>query len=189
MNPQGVGALQIAALKNVSARRAVTVILAASAAAFALLLVVIFGHGRAASAPAWISALPALNAALNGTSAVFLVLAYLAVRRRDFATHARRMLGALAASALFLVSYVVYHSVHGDSRFGGHGAVRPVYFFVLITHVVLSAAVLPLIFSSFFLSLSGRLATHKKVSRYTLPIWLYVSVTGVLVYALLRAYG
>jgi len=99
------------------------------------------------------------------------------------------MLAALAASSLFLVSYIVYHSVHGDSKFGGHGAVRPVYFFVLISHVVLSAVVLPLIFSSFFFSLSGRLSSHKKVSRYTLSIWLYVSVTGVLVYALLRAYG
>jgi putative membrane protein len=181
--------MQIVALRDVSAKRAVSVILAASAAAFALLLVVIFGHGHAAAPPPWIASLPALNACLNGASAVFLVLAYRAVRRRDFATHARRMLGALAASALFLVSYVVYHSVHGDSRFAGHGAVRPLYFFILITHVVLSAAVLPLIFSSFFLSLSGRLPSHKKVSRYTLPIWLYVSVTGVLVYALLRAYG
>jgi putative membrane protein len=181
--------MQIVALRDVSAKRAVSVILAASAAAFALLLVVIFGHGRAQAAPPWVAALPALNAGLNATSAVFLVLAYAAVRRRDFAAHARRMLGALAASALFLVSYVVYHSVHGDSRFGGHGLVRPVYFFILVTHVALSAAVLPLIFSSFFLSLSGRLPSHKKVSRYTLPIWLYVSVTGVLVYALLRAYG
>jgi putative membrane protein len=181
--------MQIVALRGVSAKRAVCVILAASALALALLVVVVFGHGRAQAPPPWIASLPAVNAALNATSAVFLVLAYGAVRRRDFATHARRMLGALAASTLFLVSYIVYHSVHGDSKFGGQGAVRPAYFFVLVTHVVLSAAVLPLIFSSFFLSLSGRLASHKKVSRYTLPIWLYVSVTGVLVYALLRAYG
>jgi len=181
--------MQIAALRDVSARRAVTVILAGSALAFALLIVVIFGHGHADAPPRWIAALPAVNACLNATSAVFLVLAYRAVRRRDFATHARRMLGALGASALFLVSYIVYHSVHGDSKFGGHGVIRPAYFFILVTHVVLSAAVLPLIFSSFFLSLSGRLAAHKKVSRYTLPLWLYVSVTGVLVYAFLRAYG
>ncbi len=181
--------LQIVALRDVSAKRALTVILGASACALALLVVVIFGHGHAQAPPGWIASLPALNAGLNATSATFLVLAYLAVRRRDFGAHARRMLAALAASSLFLVSYIVYHSVHGDSKFGGHGAVRPVYFFVLISHVVLSAVVLPLIFSSFFFSLSGRLSSHKKVSRYTLPIWLYVSVTGVLVYALLRAYG
>ncbi len=160
-----------------------------SAAALGLLVVVIYGHGRAQAVPGWVSALPALNAFLNGTSAFFLVLAYRAVRRREFVTHARSMLAALAASALFLVSYIVYHSVHGDTKFTGLGPIRPLYFFVLITHVTLSAAVLPLIFSSFFFSLSGRLRLHKKVSRFTLPIWLYVSVTGVLVFALLRAYA
>jgi putative membrane protein len=97
------------------------------------------------------------------------------------------MLRALLASAAFLVSYVLYHSVHGDSKFAGHGSVRPVYFFILITHVGLSAVALPLILSSFFLSLSGRYAAHKRLSRYTLPIWLYVSVTGVLVFALLTS--
>jgi len=87
------------------------------------------------------------------------------------------------------VSYIVYHSVHGDTKFAGLGLVRPLYFFVLISHVGLSAVALPLIFSSFFFSLSGRFPQHKKVSRYTFPIWLYVSVTGVVVFAMLRAYG
>ena len=181
--------VQIALLRQVSHRRAVSVILGISAAMLALLVLVIYGHARVEAAPAWISSLPAVNALLNLTSAVFLVLAYQAVRRRAFATHARRMLCALAASALFLVSYIVYHSVHGDTKFGGHGAVRPLYFFILVTHVTLSAVVLPFIFSSLFFSLSGRFPLHKKVSRYTFPIWLYVSVTGVLVFALLRAYG
>lgn len=181
--------VQIAALKQVSPRRAVAVILGVSLAALALLFVVIYGHGRAEAAPAWVSWLPALNAFLNGTSAVFLVLAFACLRRRAFAAHARNMLGALGTSTLFLVSYIVYHAVHGDTKFTGQGAVRPVYFFILVTHIVLSAAVLPLIFSSFFFSLAGRFPQHKKVSRYTLPIWLYVSVTGVLVFALLRAYG
>jgi len=116
-------------------------------------------------------------------------MAGLAIRRRDVATHARRMLGALASSSLFLVSYIVYHAVHGDTKFLGQGAIRPVYFVVLISHIVLSAIVLPLIFSSLYFSLSGRFQTHRTVSRYTLPIWLYVSVTGVLVFALLRIYG
>jgi putative membrane protein len=181
--------VQVPLLRQVGHKKAVSFILGVSAAMLALLTLVIYGHGRVEAAPAWISRLPAINALLNLTSAVFLVLAYQAVRRRAFATHARRMLCALAASALFLVSYIVYHSVHGDTRFGGHGAVRPLYFFVLITHVGLSAVVLPLIFSSLFFSLSGRFPVHKKVSRYTLPIWLYVSITGVLVFVLLRAYG
>jgi putative membrane protein len=180
---------QVALLRQVGHKKAVSFILGISAAMLALLILVIYGHGRFEGAPAWISKLPAINALLNLTSAIFLVLAYQAVRQRDFAAHARRMLCALAASALFLVSYIVYHSVHGDTKFGGHGAVRPVYFFVLITHVSLSAVVLPFIFSSLFFSLSGRFPVHKMVSRYTLPIWLYVSITGVLVFLLLRVYS
>jgi putative membrane protein len=180
--------MQLDALRDVSPQRALAVILAASLGALALLVAVIYGHGRAASAPAWVGFLPALNAALNATSALFLTLAFAAIKRRNAARHARFMLAALAASALFLVSYIVYHSVHGDSHFAGHGAIRPVYFFVLVTHVGLSAVVLPLIFSSFFFSLSGRFRQHRKVSRYTFPVWMYVSVTGVLVFLLLRAY-
>ncbi len=180
--------VQIAALKDVQPRAAVAAILTASAAALLLLVGVIYGHGRAAVVPPWVSWLPALNAFLNATSAVFLVAAY-RQRHVDTRAHARNMLLALGASSLFLVSYIVYHSLHGDSKFQGHGAIRPLYFFVLITHVTLSALVLPLIFSSFFFALSGRIRQHRKVARYAFPVWLYVSVTGVLVFALLRAYG
>lgn len=181
--------MEIAALKGVTPKRGVAVALVTSVAALVLLLFVIYGHGRVESAPAWVSWLPAVNATLNAASATFLVAAWRAIKRREPAVHARRMIGALACSSLFLVSYIVYHAVHGDSRFAGQGLVRPVYFFVLITHVVLSAVVLPLVFTSFFFSLSGRFPQHKKVSRYTLPLWLYVSVTGVLVFVLLRAYA
>jgi putative membrane protein len=181
--------IQVGALRAVSPQRALAVILSASVGALLLLLVVIYGHGRAESAPAWVGYLPAVNATLNATSAVFLGFALAAIKRRDAVTHARWMLGALAASAIFLVSYIVYHSVHGDSRFAGHGAIRPIYFFVLVSHIILSAVVLPLIFSSFFFSLSGRFRQHRKVSRYTFPVWMYVSITGVLVFAMLRAYA
>jgi putative membrane protein len=181
--------LQLAALKATSPTKATFLVLAVSAAALLVLVGVIYGHGRAAEVPAWVSWLPAVNALLNGTSAVFLVLAYRAIRRRDVVTHSRRMLTSLGASALFLVSYIVYHSVHGDTHFAGQGLVRAVYFFILVTHIGLSAVVLPLIFMSLFFSLSGRFPRHKKIARYTFPIWLYVSVTGVLVFALLRLYG
>jgi putative membrane protein len=181
--------MQLDALKQTSPKKATYIILAASLLALVALVGVIYGHGRAASPPGWVSVLPALNAILNGTSAVFLLLAFRAVRRRDLATHARLVLVALGASALFLVSYIVYHSVHGDTPFQGQGPVRPVYFAVLISHVVLSAVALPLIFLSVFFSLSGRFPKHKKIARYTFPIWLYVSVTGVLVFALLNAFG
>jgi putative membrane protein len=180
--------IQLAALKGVSPKRAVFAILAASAAALALLVVVLYGHGRVEGAPAWVSWLPEVNAFLNGTSAVFLVLAYRAVRRRRLAEHARHMLTALCASTLFLVSYIVYHSVHGDTKFPGQGVIRPAYFFVLISHVTLSAVTLPLVFCSFFFALSGRFQPHRKVARYAFPVWLYVSITGVLVFVLLRAY-
>ena len=181
--------IQLAALKGVSPRRAVAAILAGSVAALALLLLVIYGHGRTTSAPGWVHHLPVVNASLNATSAAFIVLGLRAIRRRDLARHARHMLGALGSSSLFLVSYIVYHAVHGDSKFHGQGVIRPIYFAILISHVVLSTAVLPLIFTSFYLSLSGRLPAHRRVSRYTLPVWLYVSVTGVLVFALLRGFG
>jgi putative membrane protein len=180
---------QIALLKETNPKKAAFVILAASAVVFLLLVGVIYGHGRAASVPAWVSRLPALNALLNATSAVFLVLAWRAIRRRDVVTHARRILVSLSASALFLVSYIVYHAAHGDTKFGGEGFIRPLYFFVLISHVTLSAVALPLVFLSLFFSLSGRFPKHRAIARYTLPIWLYVSVTGVLVFALLSAYG
>jgi putative membrane protein len=181
--------IQVGALRDVAPQRALAVILTASAGALALLVMVIYGHGRATSAPAWIGYLPALNATLNATSAFCLGFALAAIKRREPAAHARWMLAALAASALFLVSYIVYHSVHGDSRFAGQGLVRPLYFFVLVSHVGLSAVVLPLIFSSFFYSLSGRFRQHKGVSRYTFPVWMYVSVTGVIVFLMLRTYA
>ena len=180
--------VQLAALRGVSPKKAVITILAVSVVALGLLVAVIYGHGGAANPPAWVSWLPALNAFFNGASAVFLVRAYL-LRRTNHAAHARNMLTALAASTLFLVSYIVYHSVHGDTKFAGHGGIRAIYFFILISHIALSAVVLPFIFSSFFFALAGRFARHKKVSRYTFPVWLYVSVTGVLVFALLRAYA
>ena len=181
--------IQLAALRSTSPKKATLIILAVSAAALLMLVGVIYGHGRAAELPRWVSWLPALNALLNGTSAVFLLLAYRAIRRRDVVTHSRRMLVSLGASTLFLVSYIVYHSVHGDTKFGGHGFIRPFYFFILVTHVALSAGALPLVFLSLFFSLSGRFPKHKAISRYTFPIWLYVSVTGVLVFVLLRSYA
>jgi putative membrane protein len=181
--------IQFNVLRQTSPRTATLAILAASGVVLVLLLGVIYGHGRAAAIPEWASWLPLLNAFLNATSAAFLVLAYRAVRRRDLATHVRRVLVSVGSSALFLVSYIVYHSVHGDTKFGGEGLIRPLYFFILISHVALSAVALPLIFLSLFFSLSGRFPRHKSISRFTFPIWLYVSVTGVLVYVLLKSYA
>ena len=105
------------------------------------------------------------------------------------AAHALDVRRPRQTSALFFISYVVYHNYHGDTKFTGTGPVRPLYFFILITHIVLSAVVVPMILLSFFLALSGRLAAHSRLSRYTFPVWLYVSVTGVLVFAMLKVFA
>jgi uncharacterized membrane protein YozB (DUF420 family) len=129
--------------------------------------------------------LPAVNATLNGIAGVLLLIGFLLIRSRRIELHRRVMLAAFAASALFLVSYLVYHAQVGSVRFTRQGVVRPVYFTILITHVVLAAAVLPLAIVTLSRGLNGRFQGHRRIARWTLPIWLYVSVTGVLVYVLL----
>ena len=132
-----------------------------------------------------IADLPALNATLNAVASAFLVVGYVLIRsgRRD--AHRRCMLSALATSALFLISYVVYHANAGSVRFQGTGAIRVVYFAVLIPHVILAATILPLALVTTARGLRGDYGRHVRIARWTLPIWLYVSVTGVIVYAML----
>lgn len=132
------------------------------------------------------SVLPAVNAMLNATSACLLLAGYRAIRRGHQAVHKRFMLAAFVASTLFLVTYVVYHSLHGDTPFQGLGIVRRVYFFILISHILLTTVALPMILITFAFALTGRFAAHRKIARYTLPAWLYVSVTGVLIFVFLR---
>ncbi len=129
--------------------------------------------------------LPAVNATLNAIAGVLLFIGFLLIRSRRIDLHRRFMIGAFAASALFLVSYVAYHAQVGSVRFTREGFVRPLYFSILITHVVLAAAVLPLAIVTLTRGLNGRFQAHRTIARWTLPIWLYVSVTGVLVYVLL----
>lgn len=128
---------------------------------------------------------PTLNAALNATSALLLVVAYRAIRRRDVERHRRWMLAASATSALFLASYLVYHAQVGSVRFLGTGAGRTVYFAVLLSHTVLAVVVLPLVLRTLFLGLKRRDDRHRRLAKWTFPIWLYVSVTGVVVYVML----
>jgi putative membrane protein len=130
--------------------------------------------------------LPALNATLNATSAVLLASAWLAIRRKRVRLHRQLMVLAFAASALFLVSYLVYHWAHGDTRYQGEGAMRTVYFAILISHIVLSTVVLPAALTAFYLAWHRRFALHRRLMRVALPIWLYVSVTGVVIYFMLR---
>ena len=132
-----------------------------------------------------VSDLPALNATLNGLAAIFLTVGYVQIRRGRRDLHKRCMLAALVTSALFLLSYVIYHLNIGSRPFPGQGAVRVIYFVILITHVVLAAAVPPLALVTAARGLKGQYSRHVRIARWTLPIWLYVSVTGVVIYLML----
>jgi uncharacterized membrane protein YozB (DUF420 family) len=131
------------------------------------------------------SVLPHLNAALNATSFVLLVAALYQIRRGNVQNHRRLMLSALVVSGLFLISYVTYHAQYGSVRFTGQGLIRPIYFVILITHVILAAAIVPLVIITLRRALAGDFARHRRIARWTYPLWLYVSVTGVVVYLLL----
>jgi uncharacterized membrane protein YozB (DUF420 family) len=129
--------------------------------------------------------LPAVNASLNAISGILLVIAYVHIRARRIERHRQFMIAACAASSLFLVCYLVYHGQVGSVPFTRHGFVRPLYFTILITHVVLAVTVVPLAIVTLSRGLKGRYPQHRRIARWTLPVWLYVSVTGVLVYVLL----
>jgi len=129
--------------------------------------------------------LPAVNATLNAIAAVLLCVAYVLIRQRRIDAHRRTMIAAFATSSLFLICYIAYHAQVGSVRFTRQGFVRPLYFTILITHVSLAAAVLPLAIVTLSRALKARFDRHRAIARWTLPIWLYVSVTGVLVYVLL----
>jgi putative membrane protein len=132
-----------------------------------------------------ITDLPTVNASLNGLSAVFLTTGYAMIRRRRIVMHRGCMIAACVTSTLFLATYTVYHAMAGSKPFPGHGPARAVYFVILISHIVLAAAVLPLAVVTLARGLGGKYAAHVRIARWTLPVWLYVSVTGVAVYLLL----
>jgi putative membrane protein len=132
-----------------------------------------------------VSQLPILNAALNSLSAVFLLTGYLFIRANNVRAHRACMLGAFLCSTLFLASYLVYHYNIGSVPFKGQGSIRMVYFSILFTHTILASAVVPLALITLTRGLRGKFAAHRRIARWTLPIWLYVSVTGVAVYVML----
>ena len=129
--------------------------------------------------------LPAVNASLNALSGILLLVGYVLIRQRRIETHRKVMIAAFVTSSIFLVCYVVYHAEVGSVRFTRQGFVRPLYFTILATHVTLAAAVVPLALVTLSRGLKARYARHRAIARWTFPIWLYVSVTGVLVYVLL----
>lgn len=134
-----------------------------------------------------LSFMPAVNASFNALSATLLLSGYLSIKAGKMALHKRLMVSAFASSSLFLVGYIVYHYAHGDTKYTGTGAMRTVYFAILISHILLSTLVVPMALASFYYAFRERFITHAKLARVLFPIWLYVSVTGVLIFFMLRA--
>ena len=132
-----------------------------------------------------IELLPTLNAALNSLSAIFLVSGYLCIRKKKVAAHKASMIAAVATSSLFLISYLVYHYHIGSRGFEGEGWIRPIYFSILISHTILAATIVPLVIVTLRRAWKGNFLLHARIARRTLPLWLYVSVTGVMVYWML----
>jgi putative membrane protein len=168
-----------------SAAPAVVAILVISAAATLFLFWLIYLHPASASAGAF-AFLPALNAVFNGLAATALLVGFAFIRSRKIPQHRASMITAFVFSSLFLVGYILHHALHGDVLYPAHAAFRSVYLPLLASHIILATIALPLVLVTFFLSLSGRIPQHRKVARWTFPIWLYVSITGVLVWVMLR---
>ncbi len=156
-----------------------------SVVAIGFLVWLVYGH-EGPDAGGSSKTLPALNATFNATAACLMALGLRAIRAGRRRTHQQLMTAAFAASALFLLNYVYYHYSQGDTKFAGTGAIRAFYLFILASHILLSAVVFPMILTSFYLALSGRIAQHKKLSRFTFAGWMYVSVTGVAVFFMLH---
>jgi len=131
------------------------------------------------------SVLPAVNATLNATSGGLLTIGYVLIKRRQINAHRNTMLLAFASSTLFLISYVTYHAHAGSRPFAGTGPIRLVYFTILISHIILAVVILPMAITSLVRGLRGQYARHRKIARRTFPLWMYVSVTGVIVYLML----
>lgn len=157
-----------------------------SAVALGVIAFVLFGT-RPAPTDGSLTFMPALNATFNALAASLQVAAFLAIKKRKIELHKRLMLGALASSALFLVGYLTYHYVHGDTPYPKDAPYRGPYLIILLTHVVGSIAVVPMILLTFARALQERFDKHRRIAKWTFPLWLYVSVTGILVFVMLRS--
>lgn len=164
---------------------AIAAILAISAAATLFLFWLIYIHPAAASSAQY-AFLPAMNAVFNGLAAISLLIGFTFIRAHRIRQHRASMITAFVFSTLFLIGYIAHHALHGDIRYPVDAAYRTFYLWLLASHIILATVALPLILVTFFFSLSGRIPQHRKIARWTFPIWLYVSITGVVTYAMLR---
>ncbi len=169
-----------------NSRAAIAAILVISAAATLFLFWLIYAHPASDAAGTKLPFLPALNAILNGLSAVALLIGFTFIKARKIAQHRAAMITAFLFSTLFLVSYILHHALHGDVKYPAHAAFRTAYLWLLSSHILLAIVALPLVLVTFFFSLTGRIRQHRAVARWTFPLWLYVSVTGVITFVMLR---
>jgi putative membrane protein len=154
-----------------------------------LIWLIYFKSGVNPQETGWISSLSSVNAFFNALTSVFLIVGYIHIKKNNIEWHKRFMYAATLTSALFLIGYILYHHYHGDTKFIATGSIRPVYFFILISHILLSAVQVPLILSTLYLAMTKKFIKHKKVAKVTFPIWLYVSITGVIVYIFLKFFN
>jgi putative membrane protein len=143
---------------------------------------------RSETVPPFVKFLPVLNAILNGTTSVLLLFSFYFIRRKKIQIHKKLNLAAVTLSAIFLLSYVTFHSFGIETRFPADNPLRPIYLFILSSHILLAAIVLPFVLISLYRGLTNQVARHKKITRWSFPIWLYVTVTGVIVYLMISPY-
>ncbi len=175
----------------ISSRPATTLpvagIIAVSAVATLFLFWLIYVHPASDTTATHYAFLPNLNALLNGLSALALLIGFYFIKQRRIAAHRASMITAFVFSSLFLVSYIANHALHGDQRYPIHDTIYRIYIPLLISHIILAIVALPIVLITFYLSLSGRIPAHRRLARITFPLWLYVSVTGVIVRIMLVA--
>ena len=163
------------------------IILALSVVVFGV-VVMLYSLPKQDFIPEWAKQLPLLNATINGTCSVLLVASLVCIKNKQVQWHKRLNITTFVLSSLFLVSYIIFHSFGVETKFPADNPVRPFYLVILLTHILLAAIVLPLVLVSFYFGLTGKIEKHRKVSKFTFPIWLYVTVTGVVVYMMISPY-
>lgn len=151
-------------------------------------VVILFNLPKQETIPGFVRFLPKLNAIINGTCSVLLAISWVMIARKQTAWHKRLNFTAFGLSALFLVSYIIFHAFGVETRFPADNPNRGIYLFILISHIILAATVLPLVLLSFYRALTGQIEAHKRLTRWAMPIWLYVTTTGVIVYLMISPY-
>lgn len=162
-------------------------ILALSVVVFGV-VVVLYNLPKAEFMPEWVKVLPKVNALLNGTCSVLLLISLYFIRQKKIEIHKRLNITTFVLSALFLVSYIIFHSFGVETKYPVDAPLRTLYLFILITHIILAALVLPLVLITFYFGLTKKYKQHKRIARWTFPVWLYVTVTGVVVYLMISPY-